>query len=145
MEEWGSTGIHGDLWGEERVRQVLGGRWRSRDPLGLPRLMVTVCISSVVLGYLRPCFIRALSWGRLGSVPAKAVVRRPCRVAPGGGSCRRAGGPTRSRPQSEGRTRLSPGLSPCPWSTSSLWVWARQRCCCRCAGAGVVSGVKKLV
>lgn len=66
----GGAGICRDPWGSAGLcgkRQVLGSSWRCslnrriQDPLGLPALMVTFRISLVVLGYLLPFFIHALS------------------------------------------------------------------------------------
>lgn len=45
-----------------------------QDPLGLPGLMVTFCISLVVLGYLLPFSIRALSCDRVEGVASKACL-----------------------------------------------------------------------
>lgn len=63
MEEWGSVGIHGDLWGSvgRGEGQAGAGKQLEVQPeqgvqglLGLPGLMVTSCLSLVALGYLLP-------------------------------------------------------------------------------------------
>lgn len=73
---WASAGTVGRGECQAGVRKQPEGQPEQglQDPLGLPGLMVTSCVSLVVLGYHLPFFICALSCDRLESIASKACL-----------------------------------------------------------------------
>lgn len=93
MEEWGSAGIRGVLQGSMGTGGDQTGAGKQlkvqpeqgiQDPLGQPVLVVTFCISLVVLGYFLPFSIHALSFDSLESIASKACLAEcPAPLHPG--------------------------------------------------------------